>query len=211
MLRDQRQHRVRDVSANACFTSIKHKYLDRHSHVASLHRLGNPGCGGGRVAAVFGQNEMPTNHQTDSCAEKVIKTPRKINIFRLDLATKDAASEKHFADVSFYLNKTHISDIDYEIARRAHGPLRAHSCRARVPDCVIFILPKNHPPESKKKHRKYAGKKDQTFGCQNHMEQNVLTKRNRLGSKPKLFRNRAVQLPRPDASRPNGTSANKGR
>ena len=53
--------------------------------------------------------------------------------------------------------------------------------------------------------------KYQTFGCQNHMEQNVLTKRNRLGSKPKLFRNRAVQLPRPDASRPNQTSANKGR
>ena len=158
-----------------------------------------------------GRNQMPNNSQTDSCVEKVMKTHRKINIFRLDLATEDAASEKHFADVSFYLNKTHISDIDYEIARRAHGPLRAHSCRARVPDCVIFILPKNHPPESKKKHRKYAGKNDQTFGCQNHMEQNVLTKRNRLGSKPKLFRNRAVQLPRPDASQPNETSANKGR
>ena len=105
-----------------------------------------------------GRNQMPNNSQTDSCVEKVMKTHRKNNIFRLDLATEDAASEKHFADVSFYLNKTHISDIDYEIARRAHGPLRAHSCRARVPDCVIFILPKNHPPESKKKHRKYAGK-----------------------------------------------------
>ena len=106
MLRDQRRLRAGGICANARFTSIKHKYLDRHSHVASLHRLGNPGCGGGRVAAVFGQNELPTNHQTDSCAEKVIKTHRKINIFRLDLATKDAASEKHFADVSFYLNKT---------------------------------------------------------------------------------------------------------
>ena len=78
-----------------------------------------------------------------------METHRKINIFRLDPATEDAASEKHFADVSFYLNKTHISEIDYEIARRAHGPLRAHSCRARVPDCVLFILPKNHPPENK--------------------------------------------------------------
>ena len=211
MLRDQRRDPAGDIRANARFTSIKHQYLDRHSHVASLYRLGNPGCGGGRVAAVYRQNEMPTNHQTDSCAEKIIKTHRKINIFRLDLATEDAASEKHFADVMFYPNKTHISEIDYEIARRAHGPLRAHSCRARVPDCVIFILPRNHPPESKKKHRKYAGTKYRTFGCQNHMEQNVLTKRNRLGSKPKLFRNRAVQLPRPDASQPNETSANKGR
>ena len=163
MLRDQRRLRAGGICANARFTSIKHKYLDRHSHVASLHRLGNPGCGGGRVAAVFGQNEMPTNHQTDSCAEQVIKTPRKINMFRLDLATEDAASEKHFADVSFYLNKTHISEIDYKIARRAPGPLRAHSCRARVPDCVLFILPKIHPPESKKKHRKYAGKKHHFF------------------------------------------------
>ena len=106
-----------------------------------------------------GRNQMPNNSQTDSCVEQVLQTPRKINIFRLDLATEDAASEKHFADVSFYLNKTHISEIDYEIARRAHGPLRAHSCRARVPDCVIFILPKNHPPESKQKTSQICGKK----------------------------------------------------
>ena len=53
-----------------------------------------------------GRNQMPNNSQTDSCVEKVMKTHRKINIFRLDLATEDAASEKHFADVSFYLNKT---------------------------------------------------------------------------------------------------------
>ena len=98
-----------------------------------------------------GRNQMPNNSQTDSCVEKVLQTPRKINIFRLDLATKDAASEKHIADVSFYVNKTTISEIDYEMARRAHGPLRAHSCRARVPDCVLFILPtKITHPRAKK-------------------------------------------------------------
>ena len=66
-------------------------------------------------------------------------------------------------------------------------------------------------PRAKQNIANMRGNNDQTFGCQNHMEQNVLTKRNRLGSKPKLFRNRAVQLPRPDASQPNETSANKGR
>ena len=211
MLRDQRRLRAGGIRANARFTSIK---FNIWTDILMLHLCVDSEILAAAAAVwlrLSGRNQMPNNSQTDSCVEKVMKTHRKINIFRLDLATEDAASEKHFADVSFYLNKTHISDIDYEIARRAHGPLRAHSCRARVPDCVIFILPKNHPPESKKKHRKYAGKNDQTFGCQNHMEQNVLTKRNRLGSKPKLFRNRAVQLPRPDASQPNETSANQGR
>ena len=53
-----------------------------------------------------GRNQMPNKSKTETCVGKVIKTYRKINIFRLDLAAKDAASEKHFADVSFYLNKT---------------------------------------------------------------------------------------------------------
>jgi hypothetical protein len=40
-----------------------------------------------------------------------MKTPRKINIFRLDLSTEDPVSEKPFADASFYLNKTHFFEI----------------------------------------------------------------------------------------------------
>ena len=51
MLRDQRRLRAGGIRANARFALMKHQYLDRHSYVASLHRLGNPGCGGGRVAA----------------------------------------------------------------------------------------------------------------------------------------------------------------
>ena len=52
MLRDQRRHQIGDNRADARFTSIKHQYLDSHSYVASLHRLGNPGCGRGCVAEV---------------------------------------------------------------------------------------------------------------------------------------------------------------
>ena len=114
MLRDQRRLRAGGIRADARFTSIKHKYLDRHSHVASLHRLGNPGCGGGRVAAVFGQNEMPTNHQTDSCAEKVIKTPRKLIIFRLDLATKDAANRSSSLSYRFTSIKHHFLEMEVD-------------------------------------------------------------------------------------------------
>ena len=118
----------------------------------------------------------------------------------------------------FYVNKTHSSDINYKIARRAHGPLRAHSCRARVPDCVLFILQDNRPPESnksptreQKKTSQVCGKKYHFFRCQNHMEQNVLTKRNRFGFRSNLFGNQAVKLARPNASQPNQTWANKGR
>jgi len=45
-----------------------------------------------------------------------MKTHRKINIYRLDLSTEDAAREKPFADVSFHHNKTHILKINYDIA-----------------------------------------------------------------------------------------------
>ena len=163
MLRDQRRLRAGGIRANARFTTIK---FNIWTDILMLHLCIDSEILAAAAAVwlrLSGRNQMPNNSQTDSCVEKVMKTHRKINIFRLDLATEDAASEKHFADVSFYLNKTHISEIDYEIARRAHGPLRAHSCRARVPDCVIFILPKNYPPESKKKHCKYAGKKRSNF------------------------------------------------
>ena len=56
-----------------------------------------------------GQNEMPNNSQTKTYGEKTMKTHSKINIFRIDLSTKGVTREKPFANVSFYLNKTHIS------------------------------------------------------------------------------------------------------
>ena len=79
-----------------------------------------------------------------------MKTPRKIEIFRLDLSTEDVAREEPLADVSFYLDKTHIFEINYDIAQLVHGRLRGHSCRTRVPHCVVFMLPKNHLSETQK-------------------------------------------------------------
>ena len=58
-----------------------------------------------------GRNEMPNNSQTKTCVGKTMKTPRKINISRLDLSTKEVARERPFVNVSFYFNKTHIFEI----------------------------------------------------------------------------------------------------
>ena len=80
-----------------------------------------------------GRNQMPNKSQTETCVGQVMKTPRKINIFRLDLATEDAASEKHFANVSFYLIKIHFFEVEPDIARWAHRALRAHSSRICIP------------------------------------------------------------------------------
>ena len=96
-----------------------------------------------------------------------MKTLRKIDIVRLDLSTEDIAREEPLADVSFYLDITHISEISYDIAQLVHGRLRGHCCRTRVPHCVVFMLPKNHLSETQKKHRKYAGKKLHVFGVKN--------------------------------------------
>ena len=88
-----------------------------------------------------GRNQMPNKSQTETCVEKVGKTLRKINIFRLDLLTEDAAIEKPFANVPFYSNKTHILEINSDIAQRPHGPHRAHlahSCRTCAPYFVDF-------------------------------------------------------------------------
>ena len=114
-----------------------------------------------------------------------METPRKINIFRLDLPTEDAAREKPFANVSFYLNKTHIFKINYDVAQRAHSPYQAHwahSCRTCVPYFLMFIMPKKSPVRGTKKRRKYAGKKRLISVSQKHLKQNVLTKRNGSGS-----------------------------
>jgi len=51
---------------------------------------------------------MPDNSQSETCVEKPMKTLHKTNFFRIHLSAKDATREKPFADVSFYLNKTHI-------------------------------------------------------------------------------------------------------
>jgi hypothetical protein len=51
---------------------------------------------------------MPDNSQSETCVEKTMKTLHKTNFFRIHLSAKDATREKPFADVSFYLNKTHI-------------------------------------------------------------------------------------------------------
>ena len=45
-----------------------------------------------------------------------MKTLREINIFRMDLSTEDAVREALVANVSFYLNKTQIIDINYDFS-----------------------------------------------------------------------------------------------
>ena len=55
-----------------------------------------------------GRNEMPHNYQTKTCVGKTMKTPRKINISRLDLSTKEVAREMPFVNVLFYRNKTYL-------------------------------------------------------------------------------------------------------
>ena len=64
---------------------------------------------------------------------KTMKTHRKINISRLDLSTKEVARERPCVNVSFYLIKTHFFEVEPDIARRAHGALRAHSSRTCIP------------------------------------------------------------------------------
>ena len=62
-----------------------------------------------------------------------MKTLRKSHIYRLDLLTEEAVIEKPFANVPFYRNKTHVLEINSDIAQRPHGPHRAHlahSCRS---------------------------------------------------------------------------------
>ena len=56
-----------------------------------------------------GQNEMPNISQTETCGDKAMKTRGKINIFRIYLSTEEVAREKPFANVSCYLNETHVS------------------------------------------------------------------------------------------------------
>ena len=68
-----------------------------------------------------GRNEMPNNSQTKTCVGKTMKTPRKINISRLDLSTEDANREKPEAELSFYLNKSHVFEIGR--ARQKNGTM----------------------------------------------------------------------------------------
>ena len=99
-----------------------------------------------------------------------MKTHRKSNIFRMGLLTEDAAIEKPFANVPFYLNKTHILEINSDIAQRPHGPHRAHlahSCRTCAPYFVDFHHAKKITCPRQKKHRKNAGKKRQNFSDEN--------------------------------------------
>ena len=73
----------------------------------------------------------------------------------------------------------------------------------------ISSLPKITHPRAKKNIANMR-EKNIIFLMPNHMEQNVLTKRNRFGFKSNLFGNPAVKLARPNASQPNQTWANKG-
>ena len=76
---------------------------------------------------------MPNISQTTTGGAKTIKTHRKINIFKTELSTEAPTGEEPFAKSSFYLNKTHFSEIEPDIARRALGALRAHSSRTCIP------------------------------------------------------------------------------
>ena len=48
-----------------------------------------------------GQNGIPDDSQSEMCIKQTMKTPRKINNFRLDYSTEDAIREEPFANVSF--------------------------------------------------------------------------------------------------------------
>ena len=137
---------------------------------------------------------------------KTLKTPRKNNIFRLDLSTEDAAIEKPVANVSFYLNKTHIFEINSDITQRAHGPHRArlaHSCRTCVPYFVDFHhARKITSPRQKKKRGKYAEKKRRIFFDENRYALLNVTKRLHGKSKTTFIDMVGTTRPAPTGSGP---------
>ena len=135
-----------------------------------------------------------------------METHRKINIFRLDLPTEDAAREKPFANVSFYLNKTHIFKINYDVAQRAHSPYQAHwahSCRTCVPYFVDFHhARKITSPRQNKKRGKYAGKKRRIFFDENRYALLNVTKRLHGKSKTTFIDMVGTTRPAPTGSGP---------
>ena len=131
-----------------------------------LHRRGTLDCGYGYVAAAVWAKWNARRFTKWHAHRKTMETPRKINIFRLDLPTEDAAREKPFANVSFYLNKTHIFKINYDVAQRAHSPYQAHwahSCRTCVPYFVNFHHPKKITCPRHKKASQICGEKTSKF------------------------------------------------
>ena len=115
MLRDQRRLRAGGIRADARFTSIN---TNIWTDILMLHLCIDSEILAAAVAVwlrLSGRNQMPNKSHTETCVGKMGKTHRKINIFRLDLATEDAASKKHFADVSFYLNKTQLFEMKVEL------------------------------------------------------------------------------------------------
>jgi hypothetical protein len=104
---------------------------------------------------------MPDNSQSETCVEKPMKTLHKTNFFRIHLSAKDATREKPFADVSFYLNKTHIFE-DQLVYRTRPTNRKIGLTGLTGPSSffvfLIFIILKNRFSRDQQKRRASAAK-----------------------------------------------------
>jgi hypothetical protein len=100
---------------------------------------------------------MPDNSQSETCVEKAMKTLHKTNFFRIHLSAKDATREKPFADVSFYLNKTHISE-DQLVYRTRPTNRKIGLAGLTGPSSFFLSYSKKQVFERSKKRRASAAK-----------------------------------------------------
>ena len=102
---------------------------------------------------------MPDNSQSETCVEKPMKTLHKTNFFRIRLSAKDATREKPFADVSFYLNKTHI--FEDQLVYRTRPTNRKIGITGLTGPSSFFVLyhtQKNRFSRDQQKRRASAAK-----------------------------------------------------
>jgi len=100
---------------------------------------------------------MPDNSQSETCVDKPMKTLHKTNFFRIRLSAKDATREKPFADVSFYLNKTHIFE-DQLVYRTRPTNQKIGLTGLTGPSSFFLIILKKQVFERSKKRRASAAK-----------------------------------------------------
>jgi hypothetical protein len=143
---------------------------------------------------------MPDNSQSETCVEKPMKTLHKTNFFRIHLSAKDATREKPFADVSFYLNKTHIFE-DQLVYRTRPTNRKIGLTGLTGPSSffvfLFFIILKKQVFERSTKTSRLCGEMRCNF---NFQKTYVLTKRNKLECKKSGFafrepRNRSLKRP----------------
>ena len=94
--------------------------------------------------------------------------PRKIEIFRLDLSTEDVAREEPLADVSFYLDKTHIFEIGRAHQQKRDGGRNfKHRTKAPTINLSFQQIPTHTFLNAKKNLHPSAAKCVQILGTKN--------------------------------------------